>query len=116
MDCFTNSLPWIEGLRHDTEIQVGTIISSKFLSFQLLLKGGYLKCHPGKLRDGHINSDINIQSTSSYITGFGLLASPLNMDGSYPFTSKRECRTNEFSPNGNIHKYSPIVIRMRSLT
>ncbi len=22
MDCFTNSLPWIEGTRHDTEIQV----------------------------------------------------------------------------------------------
>ena len=27
------------------------------------------------------------------------------MDGSYPYTSKRECRTNEFSPNGNIHQY-----------
>ena len=28
MDCFTNSLPWIQGLRHDTEIQVKTSYNS----------------------------------------------------------------------------------------
>jgi len=86
MDCFTNNLPWLAGYRHDTEIQ-----------------SGHLKCHPGRVKDGHISSEMNIVSPTSFITGFGLLATPLNMDGSYPFTSRRQCRTNEFSPKGNIY-------------
>ena len=39
------------------------------ICFNFRVKTGYLKCHPGKVKDDHINTEINIQSTTSYITG-----------------------------------------------
>ena len=46
-----------------------TLSTPGLVCFNFRVQTGYLKCHPGKVKDDHINTDINIQSTTSYITG-----------------------------------------------
>ena len=69
-----------------------------------ILQKGWLKCHPSRNTDDTLNKLVNIQSPTSYISGFGLQADPGHDNGQEPFAHPKECRTNEYSPESLVYK------------
>ena len=73
--------------------------------FKICIQSGWLRCNPGRIKDNKINTEVNIQSTTSYISGFGPIANPIKSSAySPPTADKRVCRTNEYSPGHDIFK------------
>ena len=106
MDCVHSNKPEI-GVRTDTDVQVTLLSFNLIVSMnfkECISQKGWLKCHPSRIVNDILNKEQNIQSPTSYISGFGVQADPGHDNGQEPFAHSKECRTNEYSPDQLIYK------------